>query len=110
MRAGAKIKKLVESGAFASLGGAGRGDECMIKVCWTGYSPSMGMREGNSHLIRRGEVTADLGSPPPEPPFTNDEMQSIAYAAKGAAIKALMARRKAAAAARRQARASKEAP
>lgn len=88
--------KTVRPEAFASLGAVGRGPECMIRVGWSGYDPNAAWsKDENSHLIRRGEVIADLGMPPPDPPFTDDEMQRIAFAAKGAAIKCVIARRRA---------------
>jgi len=85
--------KMIKPEAFASLG-TGRGPECMIRVMWSGYDPNAEWsKDENSHLVRRGEVIADLGMPPPDPPFTDDEMQRIAFAAKGAAIKCIMARK-----------------
>ena len=64
--------------------------EVMLRVSWS----CLNHADGQPQHARRGEVMLDLGlEKAPEPEFTRDEMQSIAYAAKIAALKAL-ARRK----------------
>ena len=82
--------------AFSSLaaGPGGRGPECMIRVSWSAAFDKND--DGDGPLLRRGEVTADLGlDSPPEPCFTDREMQDITFAAKMAALKCLRQRKKA---------------
>lgn len=45
--------------------------------------------------IMFGHVTADMAMDPPDPPLTIEEMQSVAFAAKMALYKVMMARKKA---------------
>ena len=85
-------KKLAD--AFASVSGVGdHREECLIHVYWTGlWDPN---DSGRGHLLRRGEVSADLGlDAVPAPPFTDEEMQAITRAAKIQAIKCLRARKR----------------
>lgn len=44
--------------------------------------------------ILYGRVSADMGMPPPETELTQSEMQSVAFAAKMALAKVMLARRK----------------
>ncbi len=89
------IKKLAETGAFSSLSGNGRDrQECMIHVYWSGLNYPDGDKRG--HLVQRGKVTADLGlETMPMPPFTDEEMQSITFAAKMQALRCIRARKRA---------------
>lgn len=88
-----KIKELAEGGAFASIGRGG--EECMLYVAWSGLKDPGD--NGQGHVRRRGEVTVDLGlDAVPTPPFTDAEMQAIAFGAKIAALKALRRRKRAA--------------
>jgi hypothetical protein len=66
--------------------------KCLLHVYWTGlHDPA---DPGQGHLLQRGKVSADLGlDAVPNPPFTNEEMQQIMFAAKMQAIKCLRARR-----------------
>ena len=67
------------------------GEECLIHVYWTARMPGGGM----SHHVMRGRVSADLGLVRvPDPPFTNEEMQAITFAAKMAALKCLSHRKR----------------
>jgi hypothetical protein len=80
--------------AFASLDAGGTHEETMIHVYWSGYRDARDIREGGmGHRMQRDKVTASLGLDRcPDPGFTPDEMQTIARAAKFAAIKCLTAR------------------
>jgi hypothetical protein len=60
-------------------------DEFIIHVFWS-KSPN--------HTLRQGEVMADVGCEPPDPPLTNAEMQEVTRQAKLAVLKALRARKK----------------
>lgn len=59
-------------------------NEFMLRVSWSSLP---------DHLTRRGEVMADVGCPPPDPPLSDAEMQSVAFAAKMAIVKCLRARK-----------------
>lgn len=85
------MKKLAD--AFASASGVGHREECLIHVYWTGlWDPN---DPGRGHLLHRGEVSADLGlDAVPVPPFTDEEMQLITFAAKMQALKCLRARKR----------------
>jgi len=62
-------------------------NECLLHVYWT--------TGGEERFTMRGKVSADLGlDAPPDPPFTNEEMQKIMFAAKMQVIKCLRARKK----------------
>lgn len=66
--------------------------EVMLHVYWSCLDVFSRAKD-NSHLIQRGKVTADLGLDKiPDPPFTNDEMQAIMFAAKMEAIRMLSLR------------------
>lgn len=68
------------------------GEECLLHVYWTGRDAG---GQGSDHLTMRGRVSADLGIDRiPDPPFTNEEMQIIMFAAKMAAAKVLRDRKK----------------
>jgi hypothetical protein len=41
-----------------------------------------------------GHVSADMAMPPPQPELTQEEMQSVAFAAKMALYKVMMKRKK----------------
>lgn len=86
--------KTVNPKAFASLDAGGLHEETMIHVYWSGYRDARDERDGGmGHRMQRDKVTASLGLDRcPVPGFTEDEMQSIAYAAKMAALKCLTAR------------------
>ncbi len=86
--------KIVDPKAFASLDAANQGEETMIHVYWSGYRDARDQRDGGmGHRMQRDKVTASLGLDKcPDPGFTEEEMQSIAYAAKMAALKCLTAR------------------
>jgi hypothetical protein len=60
-------------------------NEFLLRVSWS-CTPD--------HLIRRGEVSADVGLPPPEDPVTNEEMQHVMYAAKMELLRQLARRKK----------------
>jgi hypothetical protein len=60
-------------------------EEFILRVAWSSTP---------NHLIRRGEVMADVGLPPPDPPLTDAEMQQITFAAKMEALKCLRRRKK----------------
>lgn len=63
----------------------------MLRVSWSCLNHS----DGQQQHARRDEVMLDLGlEAVPDPSFTNDEMQQIAFAAKMAALKALARRPK----------------
>ncbi len=67
----------------------GYAQEVMLRVSWSVLNHD----DGQPQHVRRGEVMLDLGlESAPEPPFTRDEMQLVAYAAKMAALKALRTR------------------
>lgn len=85
------MRELVKKRAFSSYAAEG-GPECMIHVSWSGAFDDDD--DGRGHLMRRGEVIANLGLPPPSPPFTSDEMQKITFAAKMQALKCLRLRPK----------------
>lgn len=80
--------------AFASLD-AGGDQETMIHVYWSALGDARDLREGGrGHLMQRDRVSASLGLDcAPDPGFTNDEMQSITFAAKMAALKCLRQRK-----------------
>jgi hypothetical protein len=59
-------------------------EEFLIRVSWS-CSPD--------HLIRRGEVMADVGVAPPNPPLTMAEMQEVAFATKMQVLRCLQARK-----------------
>lgn len=84
------------AGAFASLDAGPAHVETMIHVYWTGRGDARDARDGGAgHRMQRDKITASLGiDAPVEPGFTEPEMQSIAYAAKIAALKCLRARRR----------------
>ena len=86
--------KTVNPKAFASLDAGGLREETMIHVYWSGYGDARDDRDGGmGHRMQRDKVTASLGLDRcPDPGFTEAEMQSIAYAAKMAALKCLRAR------------------
>jgi len=92
------MEDLVKRRVFSSLaaGPSGRRDpEYMIHVAWSAaFDPG---DEGRGHLVRRGEVTANLGIDEAIAPFTNEEMQDITFAAKMAALQCLRKRKIAAA-------------
>ncbi len=85
------IKQLVDANAFSSLSGMGRQrQEVMITVGWSCF----GAGDGQVEHVQRGRVTADLGLDAiPDPHFTSDEMQRIAFAAKREAHRCLRDRR-----------------
>jgi hypothetical protein len=85
--------KTINPKAFASLDAAG-GKETMIAVYWSGYGDARDARDGGmGHRMQRDKVIASLGLDRcPDPGFTPEEMQSIAYAAKMAALKCLRLR------------------
>ena len=60
-------------------------EEFLLRVAWS---------QTPDHLIRRGEVMADVGLPPPDPPLTDAEMQKVAFAAKMEMIRCLRRRKK----------------
>jgi len=60
-------------------------EEFILRVAWS-CTPD--------HRIRRGEVMADIGLPPPNPPLTNEEMQKITFAAKMETLRCLRRRKK----------------
>ncbi len=65
--------------------------EVMLRVSWS----CLNHPDGQQQHCRRDEVMLDLGlEQVPDPAFTNDEMQRIAFAAKIAALKALRSRPK----------------
>lgn len=65
--------------------------EVMLRVSWS----CLNHADGQQQHCRRDEVMLDLGLEKlPDPSFTNDEMQRIAFAAKMAALKALSARKR----------------
>ena len=67
-------------------------EECMIVVAWTALRVG-DKQQYTTHTTRHGEVSADLGIDKiPDPPFTDSEMQQIAYAAKMAALTCIGAR------------------
>lgn len=81
-------------GAFKNLGPVKGAVEYMLRVGWTGVNDPGD--DGRGHLVMRDMVTVDLGIDPDDkrkPPFTRGEMQSIAFAAKMAALKCLFARK-----------------
>jgi hypothetical protein len=80
--------------AFKNLGPRKGAIEYMLRVGWTGVNDPGD--DGRGHLVMRDMVTVDLGIDPGDkrrPPFTWEEMQSIAFAAKMAALKCLFARK-----------------
>ncbi|MCC7024654.1 MAG: hypothetical protein IT338_17635 [Thermomicrobiales bacterium] len=87
--------KEVNLRAFASMD-AGGGQETVLHVYWSAIGDARDAREGrHGHRMQRDKVAVSLGlDRAPDPGFTPAEMQSIAYAAKIAAIKCLMARRR----------------
>lgn len=65
--------------------------EVMLRVSWSCLSHA----DGQPQHTRRGEVMLDLGlESTPDPEFTREEMQAVAYAAKMAALKALRLRKR----------------
>lgn len=65
----------------------------MILVAWTGLGDTAD--KGRGHTELRGRTMADLGiDEVPDPPFTNDEMQSIGRAAKFEALRCLTRRKR----------------
>jgi len=88
--------KIVNPKAFASLDAGPSHEETMIHVYWSGYGDARDAREGGmGHRMQRDRVTASLGLDHcPDPGFTEAEMQTIAYAAKIAAIKCLRMRKR----------------
>jgi len=65
--------------------------EVMLRVSWS----CLDHADGQPQHCRRGEVMLDLGlEQMPNPEFTGEEMQRIAFAAKMAALKALSARKR----------------
>jgi hypothetical protein len=60
-------------------------EEFLLRVSWS--------RTPN-HLVRRGEVMADIGMPPPSDPLTPAEMEEITFAAKMATIRILRKRKR----------------
>lgn len=82
--------KTVNPQSFASCDANG-GQETMIHVYWSALGDARDAREGNNgHRMQRDRVSASLGlDRAPDPGFTPDEMQTIARAAKMAAIKCL---------------------
>lgn len=65
--------------------------EVMLRVSWS----CLNHADGQPQHTRRGEVMLDLGlEMNPEPDLSNEEMQSVALAAKMAALKALAKRPK----------------
>ena len=71
----------------------GKRQECLIGVYWTGLGdPS---DNGRGHLVMRDMNTANLGfDKVPDPPFSNEEMQQILFAAKMQAIRCIHDRKK----------------
>lgn len=61
-------------------------EEFLIRVSWS-CTPN--------HLIRRGEVMADTGLEPPNPPLTAAEMEKVTFEAKTQVLKCLSLRKKA---------------
>ncbi len=61
------------------------GEEFLLRVSWSCYP---------HHLIRRGDVAADMGIAVPNPPPTGDELERVMFAAKMAMLKELRKRRK----------------
>lgn len=88
--------KTVNPKAFASLDAGPAHVESMIHVYWSGYGDARDARDGGmGHRMIRDKVTASLGLDHAiEPGFTGNEMQTIAFAAKMAALKCLRARRR----------------
>ena len=88
--------KTVNPKAFASLDAGPAHEETMIHVYWSALGDARDRREGGlGHRMQRDRVTASLGlDHAPDPGFTEAEMQSIAYAAKMAALKCLRLRSK----------------
>lgn len=86
--------KQVNPKAFASLDAARPREEAMIHVYWSGLGDARDARDGGrGHLMQRDKVTANLGlDRAPDPGFTDNEMQQIAFAAKMAALKCLRLR------------------
>jgi hypothetical protein len=66
-----------------SLGGTAI-EEWLLRVSWS-CTPD--------HLVRRGEVMADVGMPPPDPPMTEAEMQRVTHAAKMELLRCLRDRK-----------------
>jgi hypothetical protein len=66
----------------------------MIHVCWSGYGDARDVRDGGmGHRMMRDKVTANLGFDQAiEPGFSEEEMQTITYAAKMAALKCIRTR------------------
>lgn len=89
----AEIKRLVEARIFSNYGPVRGAQEVMLHVYWSAVNDARD--EGHGHLMQRDKVCADLGlDAVPDPPFTNEEMQSIMFAAKIAAIKCLRLRKR----------------
>lgn len=88
--------KTINPRAFSSLDAGPPHAETMIHVYWSGYRDARDARDGGrGHLMQRDKVVANLGlDEAVEPGFTEAEMQTIAYAAKMAALKCLTARRR----------------
>ena len=61
------------------------GEEFLIRVSWS-CTPD--------HRIRRNEVMADIGLPPPDPPLTAAEMERVTFAAKLEVCRALRRRKR----------------
>lgn len=86
--------KTVNPKAFASLDAGPAHVESMIHVYWSGYGDARDARDGGvGHRMMRDKVTASLGFDQAiEPGFSEEEMQTIAYAAKMAALKCIRTR------------------
>ncbi len=86
---------LVKRRVFSSLTQGPHGErqpEYLIRVAWSAaFDPG---DDGRGHMVRRDEVTANLGIDGIIEPFTDREMQDITYAAKMAAAKCLRERKK----------------
>jgi len=90
-----RMRELKEKRVFSSLTQGPSGErvpEYILRVSWSAaFDP---MDDGRGHLVRRGEVTANLGIEGVlDPPFTNREMQDITFAAKMAVAKCLRLRK-----------------
>ncbi len=60
-------------------------EDFLLRVAWSAKP---------DHLIRRGEVSADMGLELPDPPPTREEMEHVMLAAKGAMLKCIRARKR----------------
>jgi len=84
--------------AFANLAPIRGAAECMLHVYYSGFDPK---RPDEKPHMQRGRVTADLGFVP-DPPFTTEEMHTIMFHAKSAALGVMQERARAARAQKRR--------